>query len=485
MDDLAFADASTLAAKIRAKEISSIELLEHYVNRMERYNPEINAIVVTQLDKARGRARAADAALAKGESWGPLHGVPMTVKESYDIAGLPTTWGDPKLKDNIATADAVACQRLQGAGAVIFGKTNVPINLADFQSYNEVYGTTGNPHNLERTPGGSSGGSAAAMAAGLSALEMGSDIGGSIRNPAHYCGVFGHKPTWGVLPMRGHALPGSLATTDISVIGPLARSAEDLALVMQIVGGADDLHLPGWKLELPAPAQQSLRDYKVAVWVDDALAPVDQAVKDRVLLVAKMVEDAGGQVDYGARPDFDAGWSHQLYTNLLHSAMAARQSDEVFEQNLARRQKLAADDHSSLAQVTKASSLFYREWHAFNEARTQLRWAWHQFFQDYDLVLTPACVTAAFPHDQNPRLSQRTLVINNEPRPYFEQTFWAGLTGVSYLPSTVVPTGLDPQGLPIGVQIVGREMGDLGTIEFARKIAALNGGFMAPQRYAN
>ncbi len=483
MDELAFADATTLSGKIRDKEISSLEMLEHYISRMDKYNSDINAIICTQLEKARERAIAADSALSRGENWGPLHGLPMTVKESYNLTGLPTTWGNPELKNNIADHDAVACQRLQDAGAVIFGKTNVPINLADFQSYNDVYGTTNNPHNLDCTPGGSSGGSAAALAAGLTGLEMGSDIGGSIRNPAHYCGVFGHKPTWGVLPMRGHAMPGILTPSDISVIGPLARSAEDLRLVMDIVGGADELHEPGWKLELPEPRQKSLSEYKIAVWADDLLAPVDQTVKDRVLKVARLVEDAGGEVDYGARPDFDAAYSHDQYTNLLHSAMSARQPDEVFDDNWQRRQALEEGDNSALAQVTIGSTLFYREWHKHNENRTHLRWAWHNFFKEFDLLLTPMCVTSAFPHDQNPQTGQRVVTVNNESRPYFEQVFWAGLTGVSYLPSTVVPTGLDQLGLPIGVQIVGREMGDLYTIEFARKVHEEIGGFVPAADY--
>ncbi|XOV88051.1 MAG: amidase [Pseudomonadota bacterium] len=483
MDDIAFADATTLVGKIKSREISSSELLEHYVARMEKFNPDVNAIIVTQLDKARARAKAADEALARGEDWGPLHGLPMTVKESYNIEGLPTTWGNPDLRNNIAPSDAVACERLQNAGAVIFGKTNVPISLADFQSYNAVYGTTNNPHDLTRTPGGSSGGSAAALAAGLTGLEMGSDIGGSIRNPAHYCGVFGHKPTWGILPMRGHALPGTLTPSDISVIGPLARSAEDLRLVIDIVGGADELHLPGWQLALPEPTQNSLKDYRIAVWSDDTLAPVDQRVKDRVLKVAQLVEEAGGEVDYGARPDFAADYSHEQYQNLLNSAMSARAPEEVFQATLARRLALDPADRSPLAKVTIASSLYYREWHQHNENRTHLRWAWHDFFKRYDLLLTPMCVTPAFPHDQNPQMGARQVTVNNEKRPYFEQLFWAGLTGVAYLPSTVVPTGLDEQGLPIGVQIVGREMGDLYTIEFARKVAEVMGGFVAPASY--
>lgn len=483
MDEIAFADATALAEKIRKKEISSVELLGHYIDRMEKYNPQINAIVVTQLDKARARAKEADAALARGENWGPLHGVSMTVKESYNIEGLPTTWGNPALKDNIATSDAVACERLQDAGAVIFGKTNVPISLADFQSYNEVYGTTNNPHDLARGPGGSSGGSAAALASGMTGLEMGSDIGGSIRNPAHYCGVFGHKPTWGILPMRGHALPGVLTPSDISVIGPLARSARDLRLAVQLVGGADDLHLPGWNLALPEPTQKTLRDFRIAVWADDNLAPVDESVKARVLQVAELAEKAGALVDYGARPDFAPDYSHDQYTNLLHSAMSARQPEDVFRANVERRRQLAPDDRSALAQVTIASSLYYREWHQHNENRTHLRWAWHEFFKDFDILLTPMCSTPAFPHDQNPQMGARTLTVNNEQRPYFEQIFWAGLTGVSYLPSTIVATGLNDQGLPIGVQIVAREMGDYFSIEFARMVAEQLGGFVPPKAF--
>ena len=485
MDELAFLDATTLAQKVANKDISALELLEHYLARVEKYNPEINSIICEQFDKAKARAGEADAALAKGTSWGPLHGVPMTVKESYNIAGLPTTFGVPAMKDNIASEDAVACQRLQDSGAIIFGKTNVPIHLADFQSYNDVYGTTNNPHDHSRTPGGSSGGSAAAMAAGLSALEMGSDIGGSIRNPAHYCGVFGHKPTWGVLPMRGHSLLNTKSPSDISVIGPLARSAEDLALVMDIVGGADDLHMPGWDLNLPAPAGKKIADYRVAVWLDDASAPVDEPVKERVLKVAELAASMGATVDYKARPEFAAGYSHATYGDLLQSALSARQAQEEFEKNLQRRSSLADDDTSDLARVTRSSTLFYREWHVQNEQRTQLRWIWHEFFKHYDVLLTPTCVTSAFPHDQNPKTSERIVTVNNETRPYFEQVFWAGLTGVSYLPSTIVPTGPDAQGLPIGVQIVGAEMRDKTTIEFARLVHEEIGGFVPAPNYKN
>lgn len=478
MDELAFADASSLARKIQNKEVSAVELLDHYLARVEKYNPQINAIICDQSDKARQRAGEADAALARGESWGPLHGVPMTVKESYDIAGLPSTWGNPAMAQNIANADAVACTRLQEAGAVIFAKTNVPIFLADFQSFNEVYGTTNNPHDLSRGPGGSSGGSAAAMAAGLSGLEMGSDIGGSIRNPAHYCGVFGLKPTWNILPMRGHAPPGVLTPTDISVIGPIARSAEDLALVLDIVGGADAIHSPGWKLDLPRHSGRQFADLKIAVWANDDFAPVDSSIVERVMRVAEVASSHGAAVDYEARPEFSNAHTHDIYEKLLHAAMSARQPEEAFQANLNRARALQPDDMSDSARLARASTQYYKDWHAQAELRTHLRWAWHRFFSEYDILLTPMCASAAFPHDHNPKLSARSMVVDGVERPYMEQLFWAGLTGVSYLPSTVVPTGPNDEGLPIGVQIVGGEMQDHLTVEFARMVHAEIGGFV-------
>ena len=306
MTDVTFKPAAELAQLIRDRQIGCLELLDHYLERVDRFNPQLNAIIVQDADRARERARQADAALARGEVWGPLHGVPMTCKDSFNVAGLPTTFGSPQLKDNIAAEDALAIQRLKAAGAVIFGKTNVPLWLADFQSYNDVYGTTNNPWDPQRGPGGSSGGSAASLASGMTALEIGSDIGGSIRNPAHFCGVFGHKPTWGLLPPRGHATPGILAQSDLSVIGPLARSAADLELSVQATAGPDELQRAGYRLDLQAPSQTSLGEYRVAVWKNDDIAPVSQEVVGKVEAVAEAISRSGGTVDETARPDFVA-----------------------------------------------------------------------------------------------------------------------------------------------------------------------------------
>ena len=239
------------------KKIGCLELLDLYLQRVEQYNPKMNAIIFKDVEGARKRAKQADRALAKKEVWGPLHGVPMTIKESYDVAGMPTTWGVPQYKDNYPPKNALAVDRFLKAGVVLFGKTNVPLYLADWQSFNEIYGTTNNPWDVTRVPGGSSGGSAAALAAGLTGIDAGSDIGASIRNPAHYCGVYGHKPTYGVCSPRGHALPGVVAAADISCVGPMARSAEDIAIALEAMAGPDDIDGAGWQLRLPKPRKKS------------------------------------------------------------------------------------------------------------------------------------------------------------------------------------------------------------------------------------
>ena len=285
----------------------------------ERYNPALNAVVAWQVDQARERARDADAALARGEVWGPLHGVPMTVKESFDVAGLPTTWGNPLWQDNIAAGNAVVVERLLAAGAVIYGKTNVPLLLMDSQSYNEVYGTTNNPWDTARGPGGSSGGEAAALAAGLSALGAGSDIAGSLRNPAHYCGVYGHKPSWGIVPMRGHSAAGTLTPTDISVVGPMARYAEDLELAMRILAGPDVLQ-QGWRIELPPPRHRRLGDFRVGLWLDSPLCEIDASVRDRFAVAVSALLAAGAT----RRRDGPAADRRRGAAPAVHAAVARR-----------------------------------------------------------------------------------------------------------------------------------------------------------------
>jgi amidase len=483
MKDLLFASATELAARIARGEITCEALLRACLDQVDCHNPALNAIVVDVRDQALARAREADAATARNESWGPLHGVPMTVKESYNLAGTPTTWGNPQWRDNVPERDAVPVSRLKAAGAIVFGKTNVPLALADFQSYNDVYGTTRNPFDVSRTPGGSSGGSAAALAAGFSALECGSDIGGSIRNPAHFCGVFGHKPTWSLLWMRGHSGPGDIrAMPDISVIGPLARSADDLDTAVRVLAGPDDIMARGYRLALPELPVAGLDGLRVAVWADDAMCPVSAAVRQRVEQVALLLRDAGARVDRTARPAFRPADSHDTYQRLLQATMATRLDASAYHALQQRAAELDPTDVGPAATTLRAQTATFRDWSAANEARHKLRWHWHDFFQDHDILLAPIMPTSAFPHDHRP-FGERTLQVDDLEIPYFQQVFWAGLTGIAYLPSTVVPTGLDETGLPIGIQIIGPEYADLITIGVARQLERLGCRFVPPSAY--
>ena len=483
MNDIAFASATDLAAKLANREISASELLEHYLARVDAFNDELNIIVVDLREQARERAQSLDKALAAGQRADFL-GVPMTVKESYNIQGAPTTWGNPQWTGNIATEDAEAVQRLSHAGVNVFGKTNVPLALADFQSYNDVYGTTNNPYDLSRVPGGSSGGSAAALAAGLTGLEIGSDIGGSIRNPAHFCGIFGHKPTYDLLWMRGHTPPGDLrASSDISVIGPMARSAADLDTALRILAGPDSIRARGMRLDLPEWQGRSLKGLKVAVWQNDEQAPVAREVEARVALVAQALADAGAEIHHDARPDFGPDSSHDTYQHLLHATMSSRMPDQDYRSLKEYVDKLDPADDSNGAKIRRAQVSSFKNWVGANEARHQLRWRWHEFFQNFDILLTPMMATPAFEHDHR-KFGERTILVDNQERPYFEHVFWAGLTGVAYLPSTVIPTGLNDAGLPIGVQIVGPEYDDLVTICIPRELEQIGFTFTPPPRYA-
>ncbi|MEM1232434.1 MAG: amidase, partial [Pseudomonadota bacterium] len=452
---------------------------------VDRYNDALNVIVVEQREAALAAAQAADRARASGETLGPLHGVPMTIKESYNLTGAATTWGNTDWRDNVVDDDAESVKRLKEAGAVVFGKTNVLLMLADFQSYNDIYGTSNNPYDLTRGPGGSSGGSAAALAAGLTGLEIGSDIGGSIRNPAHFCGVFGHKPTWDLLWMRGHSGPGDMrAMPDISVIGPLARSATDLRTALDLMAGPDPIAARGYRLELPTLGSGGVKGLKVAVWMDAEQCPVSAEVRSRVKKTAAALEGLGAHIDVDARPNFSTAHSHETYQTLLQATLASRMPAAEYEGLRSYVATLAEDDHSASAQTLRAQVASFRDWCAANEARHQLRWRWHEFFNDYDLVVMPIMPTAAFPHDHRP-FGERTIAIDNAERPYFDQVFWAGLTGVSFLPSTVIPTGLNDSGLPIGVQLVGPELGDRITIGVAEVLEQEGFHFEAPPAYAD
>jgi amidase len=482
---LPFQTAKQLASAVRKKKIGCLELLDLYLKRVEAYNPELNAIIASDVEGARKRAKSADRAIKSGKKLGPLHGVPMTIKESYDVAGYPTTWGDPAFKDNIAKKNSLVTQRMIDAGVNLFGKTNVPLHLQDWQSYNEIYGSTNNPWDLSRTPGGSSGGSGAALAAGLTGIEAGSDIGSSIRNPAHYCGVYGHKPTWGVVSPRGHSMTGNITQTDISVVGPLARGAEDLEIAMDVMAGPDPLEGRGWRLKLPSCKKEKLRDFKVAVMLSDSVSEADQSVQDEIQKLADfLAKRRKVKVSDKARPAIDTTEIFDVYVNLLRAATSARMPDADY----ARAQELATtlnpDDRSAGTNMVRGAVLSHRDWLRLSEKRHRMRLAWDAFFDEYDVMLCPVAATAAFPHDQVTPRPERTIVVNNKKVPVVDQLFWAGYTGVTYLPATSAPIGLSKDGLPIGVQIVARQYGDYTSIEFAKLLEQEYRSFQPPPAYA-
>jgi amidase len=480
-----YRNARDWAAELRSGKTGALDLLEAHIARVEERNPAINAVVSSNYDQARQRAKEADEATARGESWGPLHGLPMTVKDTYEAAGMTATAGSPDLKDYRPVHSATAVQRLEDAGAIVFGKTNVPLFADDVQSYNQLYGTTNNPWNVERTPGGSSGGSAAALAAGFTPLELGSDIGGSIRNPAHFCGVYGHKSSYTIIPMQGHIppLPGKSTTYDIGVAGPLARSADDLDLALSLLAGPEEGDAKAWRLELPAPKLEALKDFRVAAWLDEAAFPIDSSVGTVLQNTVDAIAKAGAKVDDRARPIDDMADTYELYLELLYANYGPSLPPETLAHYTGKAAALEAGDRSYGARFARGISQRHSDWLQANERRQKLRGRWAAFFEDFDILLCPVMATAAFPHDQSPSMGKRTCTINGEARPYLDQLAWAALTGVVYLPATVAPVGQTAENLPVGLQIVAPYLEDRTAIRFAQLLADVTGGFTPPPGY--
>jgi len=482
MDKLHWKSATDIAHLIREKKVSASEVLEHFFARVDRFNPKLNAIVWQDRDRARKRAKTADAMLAKGEIWGPLHGVPMTIKESYNVAGSPTTWGDPAFKSNVTEASALSVERLEKSGVVLFGKTNVPLMLADWQSYNAVYGTTRNPWNPDLTPGGSSGGSAAALAAGMTGIDAGSDIGSSIRNPAHYCGVFGLKPTWGVISPKGHALPGVFAYGDISAIGPLTRGAEDLDLALNAMAGPDDIDGVCWKVEFPTCPAHALNDLRIAVKLSDRCSEIDLEYTDKLQSLVDTLAKCGAKIRE-IEPPIDTRRLHEVYVWLLRAATSARTPEVDIKRWKAAAAKVGPDKVPYLEQMVKGCTLSHREWLTLNNERMKLRRQFNAFFDDWDILLCPAAASAAWPHDQRDERWERMITINNKRVPTTDQLFWAGYSGAVYLPSTVGPAGLTRSDLPVGYQAIAASGRDKWATAFSRFVEREVGGFVPPPGY--
>jgi amidase len=483
---LEFRSASALLSLLRERRLGALELLDLQLARIARLNPSLNAVVALDAEGARAAARSADSVAP--DRRGPLHGLPITIKDAYEVVGMPATCGFPHLAKHIPDRDADSVARLRAASAIPFGKTNVPLAAADHQSYNPVYGASNNPWDVRRTPGGSSGGAAASVAAGFSALELGSDIGGSIRCPAHFCGVYGHKSSYGIVPMRGHIppMPGAITMPPLGIGGPIARSAADLELALDVLVAPAEAERTAWSVKIPPSRHEKLTDFRVALWADQKSFSVDRRCVDAMHEFARDLRRLGVRVDEDARPEFDPMESDDLYVELLFNTV----SDGMPEEVLALTERVAldmkAEPRSYPARIAKAVRLTHHQFLALTEKQAQLRLAWRKFFERYDVILCPIMPTVAFPHDRSGEgpghIAQysRTTLVDGRPVPYMNGLQWPGLVTVANLPATAIPTGRFIEGMPMGLQVVGPFLEDRTTLRFARAAEQALGGFVPP-----
>lgn len=433
--------ALELAGQIAAGELSAAEAVDAAIARIERLDGDINAVVVRDFDRAREAAKAADARRAQGVA-GPLNGVPMTVKESFNIAGLKTTWGFEHARDFVASEDAHVVRKLKEAGAIILGKTNVPIALADLQSVNPIYGRTNNPHDVTRVPGGSSGGGAAALAAGMVPLEFGSDIGGSIRTPCHFCGVIGLKPTYGAIPSDGHFAPGtSGAAPVLSMTGPMARTTEDLALALDLTAA----------MPLPRSRHADFNGMRILLLDSHPLAEVDAPVAAALRAAADTAANAGAIISSDSALLPDRAAMHPAYVKLMSNAMAVR-----------------------VPPSEQYPDIGMRGWLGLLDQQADFTRQWQRLFSEFDAIFTPVFGTSAFTHVDEPDWQKRGLMMNGRETSFVPQIAWIGQATYTGLPAVSVPVGRDGN-LPVGIQVITPHWQDHSAIAIAGMLHAMLG----------
>lgn len=479
----AFAPAHALLAALRDGQISAAALVEFHLERIARYNPQLNAIVIPNYEQARRRAAEADAARRRGESFGPLHGLPLTIKDSIEVAGLRTTAGIATRAEVVSVEHAPLAKRLFDAGGILLGKTNVPPYAGDWQADNPLFGRTNNPWDLNRTSGGSTGGGAVAVAAGLTPLAFGSDVAGSIRVPAAFCGIYGHRPSETAVPHAGHVPGPSLPNPALvmAVQGPLARYATDLELALEVIAGPPVGEEVAWRLTFPPVRHTSLSSFRVAILPRVAWLPVDAEIMAALENLEKRLDRMGTMVAEAQPEGFDL-WKHQeVYASLLHAVIFSEFPDDRRTQMVQRLHHSA--DPFAPAQIlglTATAAQFI----SLYEQRERYRAAFRDFFRTWDVLLTPATITPAFPHiDREATFSSRTLQINGESVPYSRLQVYPGLASLSGQPATAFPWGRTRNGLPIGLQAIGPYLEDRTPITFAALLERAFGGFVPPPGY--
>jgi amidase len=478
-----FESARQQLAALGARRVSAVELVDAAIARIEANDSRLNAVVVRDFGRARAAAVRADRARASGER-GALLGLPITVKECFNVAGLATTWGIPGTQTIPVRESAVVVSRLEAAGAIILGKTNLAMQLADWQSSNPVYGTTNNPWDANRTPGGSSGGSAAALATGFVSLELGSDLNGSLRIPAHCCGVYGHRPTFAVVPTRGFSPPGvpvlsANPDVEFAVVGPMARSAGDLGLALDVLAGPDAAEGVGYRLRLPAPRHDVLRDYRVLVLDEHPLVPTGNDVREALERFAEALSRCGCRVARSSALLPDLNQIAATFGRLLMAFFGADMPQAAYDTLKAHVANLPPGLPESAADDMRGLVLTHRDWIVADRARFGIAHQWRGVFGEWDIVLCPVLPTPAFAHD-HADIDARVIDIDGRRVAYKAQPIWSSVAAVGGLPATAMPIGRSAGGLPIGVQAIGPYLEDATSIRFAELAEREFGGFVAP-----
>lgn len=473
-----YSSAVEMMQALQNGQITAVDLLDLHLERIHKVNPHLNAIVTSNEAQARLTAVAADKAYAEGKE-APLLGLPLVLKDTLYTAGLPATGGLPARAEVIEEADSNIVGRLRAAGAVIMGKTNVPPYVSDWQSNNRVFGRSNNPWDLARTPGGSTGGGAAAVAAGLTPLEFGSDQGGSIRLPAAFCGIYGHKSSETAVPRSG-TFPAAILPNPargMAVQGPLARTAADLRLAFSVIAGPEVGEDVAWQLKLPPPRHDRLRDFRVAIMPTLEWLPVDEAILEAQDELALKLGQGGATVQQTQPEGFgDLQALYALFLKILN-ALVFIDTPEADRQKIAQSKRAVGSwDEVAMAEGVLASAADYIAW--FGQ-REQVRHMLRRFFQEWDILLAPVTISLAFLHDARP-YSQRSLLVNGIEVPYSRLGVYPGLCNLSGSPGTAFPVGLSNDGLPVGLQAIGPYLEDATTIRFAELVAEAYGGFQPP-----
>ncbi len=491
MTSLHYRPAHELVEELRSGALSSADLTRAFFDRIKAVNGDINAVVTQAEDQAMAQARKADERLKNGEQPGPLHGLPLTVKDTWEVAGMTCTAGASALKDYHPRYHADVIQRLTDAGAIIIGKTNVPLYATDIQSYNKLFGVTRNPHSPDHTSGGSSGGAAAATAMGMTPVEVGSDLAGSIRTPSHFCGVFGHKPSRSLVSFRGHipGPPGTLSQPDLVEGGPIARNARDLAMLLEVIAGPRRLETRNWSLQWPKPGISSLKESRVGLWLEDSLCPVDSELSKGYQALADRISQTGAMVSPARHELLNMAHILPVYFNLLGSVISVSLTPKqrrqiVWVGRLEKILKLFMPMTAGIGEYGRGVNQPIHQWMVMQETREKMRHQIDSLFQEFDVLLTPITPTTAIRHDHSDPVFKRRITVNGESRAYLDQFCWIALATLLGLPATAVPVGRTKEGLPYAIQVIGAPGMDLTTIKFAELLEQEGlAGFQAPDRY--